>query len=558
MKIIKNDEVDVNSRVDVNLEETSNPDVDQDSTSENPLSLYSSHISPKSPEQGEDLDIRSTPDPDTPPKAKPILTVSDRVNSHSWETVNGDTDGTSHDNDWGGDWWRKQHREGIRGDLDEGIRKVHHVERSIGGTVTRIGKQTINNGATVPNIQIGGGRRGVIRGDMQSIGSGRRMQIFVGRIDRNKIPENEIRFGTLTFGSNTEVLRTYTAKEYKRPLDIFIKQVRYHHQDTFGVWKFEWQDRLVGHFHMILFNSGWLCKEWIRDTWSRIVGKGRGGDPNERVRTQIKTAENHKEMERYLSKEMLKTEIKKSYTPDQYVTGAESYLFKREMPVLGEGESLPPIGKHWGFINKDEAEKHITIASEEVPDKVYNQWNRFYRKYMRSLVKEKAYYGDKKFNTYVDTMTEMLTLFPTKLNEDWVREGIEFLLVVQSNKKKMFSTSLKKPDKHMDYWMGKSNITYGMYLTDSNHNRLMDCFKNNLNGNAGSRSMTGLKAGRIFIYNNEKSEYDVVDRNTGEVVSTVTKQLRLMKKRIKSSDTKQSGFKNWSNKFMDLQSSIAS
>lgn len=547
MRIIKNSEADVNFEVDVNLEETSELDVELDNTSENSLSLCSSHISPKPPGKEVDPVSKLTPISHIAPNAKPL----NRVDSHSY-------DDTSHGGVWGGDSWKKNLNEGVRGNLDEGIRPVHRIERSVGGTVTRVGKQTINNGATVPNDQIGGGRRGVIRGEMQSIASARRMQIEVGRIDRNKIPENEIRFGTLTYGSNTEILRTYGQEEYKKHLDIFIKQVRRHHSYTFGVWKFEWQRRLVGHFHMILFNSGWLDKDWIRDTWSRIVGKDRGGDPNERVRTQIKTAESHKEMERYLSKDMLKLGMKKSDAPDQHVTGSELYLFKRDMPVLDEGDSLPNIGKHWGYINRNEAQKHITIISAEVPDKVYFQWNRFYRKWMKSRVIEKAYHGNKKFNTYVDTMTEILTLSLGKLDEDWVHKGIEFLLHVQSSKKKMFITSIKKPDKYMNYWIGKSNVTYSMYLTDSDHNRLMDCFKNNLNKNAGNRSITGSESYRIFAYNDQKSTYDIIDSSTGEVISTVTKQLSFMKNKVKSNDTKQSGFKNWSTKCMDLQSVIIS
>ena len=88
------------------------------------------------------------------------------------------------------------------------------------------------------------------------IGSRQGLKNIVNKLDRAESDENEIIFVTLTYGSDTEKLRQLTAADYRKYIKAFTRALlnKYKDFDIFGITRFEFKKRFLGHFHLVIYN----------------------------------------------------------------------------------------------------------------------------------------------------------------------------------------------------------------------------------------------------------------------------------------------------------------
>lgn len=80
--------------------------------------------------------------------------------------------------------------------------------------------------------------------------------------------KNMIVFITLTYGQEFP-----TARESKRHLDNFKKQLVYKYPQASAIWKLEFQIRGAPHFHFIVFNLPFIDKFELATMWGKIIGE---------------------------------------------------------------------------------------------------------------------------------------------------------------------------------------------------------------------------------------------------------------------------------------------
>ena len=79
----------------------------------------------------------------------------------------------------------------------------------------------------------------------------------LAKLDRSGISINNVIFITLTYSELTENNKGISGREYKRHLKN-ITQAISREYGGFGVWRWELQTRLVGHWHMIWYGVRYI------------------------------------------------------------------------------------------------------------------------------------------------------------------------------------------------------------------------------------------------------------------------------------------------------------
>ena len=231
-----------------------------------------------------------------------------------------------------------------------------YVEYAEGGSATRIKKETIDWGRTQKQIDA---RRGKITGFSRQARN--RLLWLLASLDKCQLDAKEILFVTLTYPGALVVEKgkeipvgDIDGKLYKKHLNHFITLLRQRHPKVFGVIRFEWQARehstgiAVGHYHVCLFGLRYLCRDWVAETWNRIVG---GDADHLQAGTQVERSRSWGATSSYFSKTM-------AYCGKE----ADEILDKE----TGEMVHLRPIGKHYSHLNMKRMKDFIKFRVKEL------------------------------------------------------------------------------------------------------------------------------------------------------------------------------------------------
>ena len=108
----------------------------------------------------------------------------------------------------------------------------------------------------------------------------------------------------------------------------------------------------MGHYHLCLFGLRYLCRDWVAETWNRVVG---GDDDHLQAGTQIEPARSWGSTSQCLSKTMA------------YVGKEADEIFDRE---TGKAIHMRSIGRHYSHANIDLLKVFLMI-NDEFLNKIY-------------------------------------------------------------------------------------------------------------------------------------------------------------------------------------------
>ncbi len=143
----------------------------------------------------------------------------------------------------------------------------------------------------------GGGLRGRVAGFTRA--SRRRLMRLCQSIDQTRLEQPLPLFLTLTYGRDFPT----DPVVYKRHLDTFSKALRRKFPRCFAIWRLEFQKRGAPHYHLLVFNVGYLDHHWLAATWTRIVS---GDADHLRAGTEVRRVVSWKRVIRYASKYIAK------------------------------------------------------------------------------------------------------------------------------------------------------------------------------------------------------------------------------------------------------------
>lgn len=113
--------------------------------------------------------------------------------------------------------------------------------------------------------------RGVTRGHINTFTRKSRSRLIQ---KLSSVPRRVYRRGTVLITLTYPGVFDADPRSCKRDLDAFSKALLREVPNQAAFWKLEFQDRGAPHFHLLLPGSRRIPKEWISDTWYRIVGSG--------------------------------------------------------------------------------------------------------------------------------------------------------------------------------------------------------------------------------------------------------------------------------------------
>ena len=228
---------------------------------------------------------------------------------------------------------------------------------ALNGTYVKLERQD----TSVSTQQIGGGIRGNTYG--MSFASRKRLQNKVAKIDQCELPESKVLFITLTYDEDTKKNKLIRGKEYKRHLKN-ITQAITREFGGFGIWRWELQKRLVGHWHFIWCGVGFIPHEWLAKRWNEITD---GSEAHLEAGVQVEKAGSWKGVAMYGSKTL-------------------GYICKDES-TNGQREHMKEIhiGRVWGICNRDEYDHHVQLVEAEVEEDTHTALIRAYRGFMKSV-----------------------------------------------------------------------------------------------------------------------------------------------------------------------------
>jgi len=265
-----------------------------------------------------------------------------------------------------------------------------YIEYAEGGSATRIKKETISWAKSgIEKINI----RGKITGFSRKARN--RLLWLLASLDKAQINPKEILFATLTYPGKFVIekgreipVEDIDGKLYKKHLNHFITLLRQKHPNVFGVIRFEWQQRGVGHYHLCLFGLRYLCRNWVAETWNRIVG---GDDDHLQAGTQVESARSWGATTQYFSKTM-------------------AYCGKESDEILdketGEMVHMRSIGKHWSYLNMKRMKDFIQFRVKELGRKEFFAMRRQLFKLYRSAKRRKLISFDEDGYEYWESSKE--------------------------------------------------------------------------------------------------------------------------------------------------------
>ena len=248
-----------------------------------------------------------------------------------------------------------------------------YVEYAEGGSATRIKKETIDWARTQNQID---SRRGEITGFSKKARN--RLLWLLASLDKAQINPKEVIFATLTYPAKFVIEKgreipvgDIDGKLYKKHLNHFITLLRQRHPEVFGVIRYEWQMRGVGHYHLCLFGRSYLCRDWVAETWNRVVG---GDDDHLQAGTQVERSKSWGATTQYFSKTMA------------YCGKEADELLDKD---TGEMVHLRPIGKHWSYLNMKRMKDYIKFRVKELGSKEFYALRRQLFRLYRSAKRRK-------------------------------------------------------------------------------------------------------------------------------------------------------------------------
>ena len=248
-----------------------------------------------------------------------------------------------------------------------------YIEYAEGGSATRIKKETISWAKSgIEKINI----RGKITGFSRKARN--RLLWLLASLDKAQINPKEILFATLTYPGKFVIEKgreipvgDIDGKLYKKHLNHFITLLRQRHPEVFGVIRYEWQMRGVGHYHLCLFGRSYLCRDWVAETWNRVVG---GDDDHLQAGTQVERSKSWGATTQYFSKTMA------------YCGKEADELLDKD---TGEMVHLRPIGKHWSYLNMKRMKDYIKFRVKELGSKEFYALRRQLFRLYRSAKRRK-------------------------------------------------------------------------------------------------------------------------------------------------------------------------
>ena len=270
------------------------------------------------------------------------------------------------------------------GTFEETAGKSFRMKVANGGTFVQLQKYDSDR----PTLPIGGGERGEVLGF--SRGSRKRLLRTMAKLDRTSIPQKQVLFITLTYDQDTEKNTKITGREYKRHLKN-ITQAIIRKFGGFGIWRYEEQKRLVGHWHLVWYNCRFIPHEWLSKRWNEITG---GSLEHLSAGTEVEPSRSWKGTAIYGSKTM-------AYVGKDESTEAQR-MHMREIK----------IGRVWGVVNRNEYHMHVDMlemvhSNEDLHNKVF----RTYKKLMIVWKREKGdYKGIKEFRSWSSSFERLHNL----------------------------------------------------------------------------------------------------------------------------------------------------
>ena len=177
-------------------------------------------------------------------------------------------------------------------------------------------------------------RGGGVRGGVTEFTPQSRLRLF-RMLARLKAPESKgyrsrVSFLTLT---TKEILHP---KVFKVLLFRFLRILKRRTVTTCVIWRLEYQKRGAPHVHCILYDVGFLKKEWIQEQWGNIVGEAQPF-------TRIELVRAYKQLMSYAAKYVGKV---------GYGCGFNSVTYSDRCEGLTHIQ-LETAGRVWGVFNRD-------------------------------------------------------------------------------------------------------------------------------------------------------------------------------------------------------------
>lgn len=139
----------------------------------------------------------------------------------------------------------------------------------------------------------------------------------------------------------------------------------------FGLTRFEFQERGVGHYHLLLYCvPKKIDMNWLSTTWNRIVG---GDEDHLKYGTRIERPRTWNGVELYVSKIM------------SYITKDNGITLNKS---TGEIQELRPIGRHWTIINKKKLYSFINMRTKDCSKKTYEGLKRLSFKTIENSIRK--------------------------------------------------------------------------------------------------------------------------------------------------------------------------
>ncbi len=232
-----------------------------------------------------------------------------------------------------------------------------NITFSDGGTFGSLEKETEG----VKNPYYGGGIRNVIT-DL-SISSRRNLLKTMYQINKNKIDKGDVKFITLTYDENTDKNKLLDGITYKRHLKNLTHSITRKY-GGFGVWRFELQKRLVGHFHLLWYRVTDIDIRWISKRWNEITN---GSETHLMCGVDIETPKSWKGISLYGSK----------------VIGYIGKIFKGNQEMIQHMKDIC-CGRLWGVVNRDNMKEYIDSVVVELTEVEYTKIKRVYKRLLKS------------------------------------------------------------------------------------------------------------------------------------------------------------------------------
>ena len=150
-------------------------------------------------------------------------------------------------------------------------------------------------------------------------------------------------------------------EKWKRDLDAFKKALMRRDPQAFGYWKLEAQKRGAPHYHFVVFHvhAGPAMREWVAETWYRIVGSG--DRKHLLAGTQVDPVRKARSLGAYISKYMSKWE-------------------ESSLPHCWHG-----AGRWWGVLNQDRLNGAKNIVTVAITHRAFVKTKRVMRKRLEKL-----------------------------------------------------------------------------------------------------------------------------------------------------------------------------